>query len=125
MHLIGRATAHGILSGLERTLPPRQPLARGNEQMQPMNNERLMITAANDNDPFWRYEAGDDFIAPDAEECAFIFAPEVADRLGLTCRKVSYGFLDYLLDGQVAPEDEAASEHVIALMDRHAGPGWR
>ncbi|SIR19264.1 hypothetical protein SAMN05880582_107191 [Rhizobium sp. RU20A] len=93
--------------------------------MQPMNNERLMITAANDNDPFWRYEAGDDFIAPDAEECAFIFAPEVADRLGLTCRKVSYGFLDYLLDGQVAPEDEAASEHVIALMDRHAGPGWR
>lgn len=53
------------------------------------------------------------------------FSEKSAARLGLSNRPVSLGYIEYLLDGHVAPEDEEASEQMIALMDEHAGPGWR
>ncbi|WP_313558659.1 hypothetical protein [Agrobacterium cavarae] len=55
----------------------------------------------------------------------FTFSPTDAARLGFGTRPVSLGYIEYLLDGHVAPDDEEASEQMIALMDEHVGPGWR
>lgn len=53
------------------------------------------------------------------------FSEKNAALLGLSNRSVSLGYIEYLLDGHVAPDDEEASEQMIALMDEHVGPGWR
>lgn len=55
----------------------------------------------------------------------FTFSEKDAARLGLSNHPVSLGYIKYLLDGHVAPEDKDASEQMIALMDDHASPSWR
>jgi hypothetical protein len=64
-------------------------------------------------------------IETDFSNLMFTFSAKDAARLGLSNGPVSLGYIEYLLDGHVAPEDEETSEQMIALMDEHVGPGWR
>ncbi len=86
--------------------------------------EAPVISAANDNNPPCgdNWECETDSI--DMSDYMVKFTPEAAARLGLRSPMVSLGYLEYLMDGYVADEDEEASRRVTALMDRHAGPGW-
>lgn len=82
-------------------------------------------SAANDNYPpsSDNWECETDSI--DMSDYMVQFTPEAAARLGLRSPKVSLGYLEYLMDGYVGDEDAEASRRLIALMDKHAGPGWR
>lgn len=76
-------------------------------------------------DRHWLAEDEKQIIETDFSGFMVTFSAKNAAILGLSNRSVSIGYIDYLLDGRVAPEDEEASEQMIALMDEHAGPGWR
>ncbi len=86
--------------------------------------EAPVISAANDNNPPCgdNWECETDSI--DMSDYMVQFTPEAAARLGLGSATLSIGYLEYLMDGYVAEADEEASRRVIALMDKHAGPGW-
>lgn len=87
--------------------------------------EAPVISAANDNNSpcgdNWEWETA----SIDMSDYMVQFTPEAAARLGLGSATVSLCYLEYLMDGHVAEEEEEASRRVIALMDKHAGPGWR
>jgi hypothetical protein len=53
------------------------------------------------------------------------FSRQDATDLGLRSRSVSIGYIECLIDGHGAPEDKEVSARMIALLDEHAGPGWR
>lgn len=76
-------------------------------------------------DRHWLDDDEKQIIETDFSNLMFTFSPTDAARLGFGSRPVSLGYIEYLLDGHVAPDDEEASEQMIALMDEHVGPGWR
>jgi len=76
-------------------------------------------------DRYWLDEDEREIIETDFSGFMVTFSEKNAARLGLSNRSVSIGYVEYLLDGRVAPEDEEASEQMIALMGEHVGPGWR
>ena len=87
--------------------------------------ETTGINAANDNNLTW---SGDDEINSsniDLTDYVLHFTPELSAHLGLDTTAISFAYFEYLLDGDVADEDEQASQRLIELMDLWAGPGWR
>lgn len=87
-------------------------------------HETPAITAANDNDPTWTdYETESCNI--DLSGYVLKLTPEVSAYLGLDATEMPFAYFDYLLDGDVADDDELASQRLIELMDVWAGPGWR
>ena len=93
--------------------------------MNPNTFETSAMAAANRIDSAWLDEYERQIIDADFSNYLIIFSPKDAADLGLDTTSVFLGYLEYILDGQVAPEDEETSEQMIALMDKHAGPGWR
>ncbi|CUX66597.1 hypothetical protein [Agrobacterium genomosp. 13] len=92
-----------------------------------MNTNTLQTPSVEDHqsDVSWLDEYEKQIGDTDFSDFMVSFSQEDASDLGLRSRSVSIGYIDYLLDGHVAPQDEEASVRMIALMDEHAGPGWR
>ncbi len=83
------------------------------------------IAAANDNNPTWLEDLEAKCSNIDLSHYVIRLSPETSAHLGLDVREISFGYFEYLLDGQVADEDEQASQRLCELMDVWAGPGWR
>jgi hypothetical protein len=88
-------------------------------------HEAAPITTANDNNPTWTDYDEINSSNLDLTDYVLHFTPELSAHLGLDTTAISFAYFEYLLDGDVADEDEQASQRLIELMDVWAGPGWR